>query len=46
MDARRRWVFKMPQSDSLLADATVKDMKTKGIKTLGFIGFNDAYGEN
>lgn len=46
MDAKRRWVFKMPQSDSLLADATVKDMKTKGIKTLGFIGFNDAYGEN
>lgn len=46
MDAKRRWVFKMPQSDSLLADATVKQMKARGVKTLGFIGFNDAYGEN
>ncbi|MFC3861716.1 ABC transporter substrate-binding protein [Deinococcus antarcticus] len=46
MDAKRKWVFKMPQSDSLLADATVKQMKARGVKTLGFIGFNDAYGEN
>ncbi len=46
MDAKRHWVFKMPQSDSLLAVATVDYMAKKGIKTLGFIGFNDAYGEN
>lgn len=39
------WVFSMPQPISVMADALVENMKAKGVKTLGFIGFADAYGE-
>jgi branched-chain amino acid transport system substrate-binding protein len=42
---KTRWVFKTPQSDSLMADAIAVHMKANGITTIGFIGFNDAYGE-
>ena len=45
MDAARRWVFKVPQNDSLMADAIADHMATAGIKSVGFIGFNDAYGD-
>jgi len=45
MDAQRRWVFKTPQNDSLMADAIAEHMQKAGIKTVGFIGFNDAYGD-
>ena len=45
MDAQRKWVFKVPQNDSLMADAIADDMKKAGVKTVGFIGFNDAYGD-
>jgi branched-chain amino acid transport system substrate-binding protein len=46
MDDKRRWVFKTTQNDSLIADAIVAHMKKSGIKTVGFIGFNDPYGES
>ena len=42
---KTRWVFKTPQSDSLMADAIAVNMKANGVKTIGYIGFNDAYGE-
>ncbi len=45
MDAQRRWVFKTPQNDSLMADAIAGHMAKAGVKTVGFIGFNDAYGD-
>lgn len=45
MDAQRRWVFKTPQNDSLMADAIAEHMAKSGVKTVGFIGFNDAYGD-
>ena len=45
MDAQRRWVFKTPQNDSLMADALAGHMAQAGVKTVGFIGFNDAYGD-
>ncbi len=45
MDEQRRWVFKTPQNDSLMADAIAADMAKHGVKTVGFIGFNDAYGD-
>ncbi|MBS0559519.1 MAG: ABC transporter substrate-binding protein [Proteobacteria bacterium] len=41
----RAWVFKTPQNDSLMADAVVDHMAKAGIKTVAFIGFNDAYGD-
>ena len=46
MDAKRRWVFKTTQNDDLIASALVKHMAKSGVKTIGFIGFKDPYGEN
>ena len=45
VDAKRRWVFKTPQNDQQMALVIVGDMLKRGIKTVGFIGFADAYGE-
>jgi branched-chain amino acid transport system substrate-binding protein len=42
---KTKWVFKTPQSDSLMADAIAVHMKANGVKRMGYIGFNDAYGE-
>jgi branched-chain amino acid transport system substrate-binding protein len=44
-DAKRRWVFKTPQNDSHMTTAILSHMADAGVKTVGFIGFNDAYGE-
>ncbi|MFD1970744.1 ABC transporter substrate-binding protein [Trinickia caryophylli] len=46
VDARRQWAFKTPQNDSLMADAIAAYMQAHGVKTVGFIGFTDAYGES
>jgi branched-chain amino acid transport system substrate-binding protein len=46
MDAKRQWAFKTPQNDSLMADALAGYMEKHGVKTVGFIGFSDAYGES
>ncbi len=46
VDAKRRWVFKTTQNDDLIAAALVKHMTKAGVKTIGFIGFKDPYGEN
>jgi len=45
MDDNRRWVFKTPQSDALMATAVTQSMSDSGVKTVAYIGFNDAYGE-
>ena len=45
MDAKRHWVFKTPQNDSLMATAIVGHMAKNKIKSVAFIGFADAYGE-
>ncbi|HVF65121.1 MAG TPA: ABC transporter substrate-binding protein [Casimicrobiaceae bacterium] len=46
LDAKRRWVYKTTQNDDLIAAALIKHMQKSGVKTIGFIGFNDPYGEN
>jgi len=43
---KRHWIFKIPYSDYQLADKTAKDMAKRGVKTLGYIGFSDAYGDS
>ena len=43
---KTKWVFKTPQNDSLMADAIAVHMKANGVRTIGYIGFNDAYGES
>jgi branched-chain amino acid transport system substrate-binding protein len=45
VDAKRRWVFKTPQNDQQMAVVIAGHMASAGIKTVGFIGFADAYGE-
>jgi branched-chain amino acid transport system substrate-binding protein len=39
------WSFRMPQSNAVMAHAMVGHMKKQGIKTVGFLGYTDAYGE-
>src|SRR5690606_33154409 len=39
------WSFRMPQSNGVMATAIINHMKDKGIKTVGFLGYTDAYGE-
>ena len=39
------WVFTTPQSFPLMAVAMAQHMASNNIKTLGFIGYADAYGE-
>ena len=46
LDAKKRWVFKTTQNDDIIASALLKHMVKNGVKTVGFIGFNDPYGEN
>ena len=45
VDDKRRWVFKTAQNDRMMAEAIVEHMAANGVKTVGFIGFSDAYGE-
>ena len=45
VDAKRRWVFKTPQNDIMMSLAIAVSMADSGVKTVGFIGFSDAYGE-
>jgi branched-chain amino acid transport system substrate-binding protein len=45
VDDVKRWVFKTPQSDALMATAITQSMADSGVKTVAYIGFNDAYGE-
>jgi branched-chain amino acid transport system substrate-binding protein len=45
VDAKRRWVFKTPQNDQQMAFVIVAHMLGQGVKTVGYIGFADAYGE-
>jgi branched-chain amino acid transport system substrate-binding protein len=45
VDAKKRWVFKTPQNDIMMAIAIAQHMANNGIKSVAFIGFADAYGE-
>jgi branched-chain amino acid transport system substrate-binding protein len=39
------WLFRLPQSNDVMAYAVVGHMKKLGIKTVGFLGYTDVYGE-
>jgi len=45
MDAKRTWMFKTPQTDVMMAGAILEHMAKNGVKTIGYVGFNDALGE-
>jgi branched-chain amino acid transport system substrate-binding protein len=40
-----KWLFRLPQSNTVMGYAVVEHMKKQGIKTIGFLGYTDAYGE-
>jgi branched-chain amino acid transport system substrate-binding protein len=46
MTEQKKWVFKTTQNDDLISEAIVAHMAKHGVKTVGFIGLNDAYGES
>lgn len=46
MDAKRRWMFKTPQNESVMAKAIFDHMAANGVKTAAYIGVNDGYGES
>src|SRR3546814_19299867 len=46
MTAQKKWVFKTTQNDDIIAKALVGHMVKAGVKPAGYIGFNEAYGEN
>ena len=40
-----KWLFRLPQSNTVMGSAVVEHMKKQGVKTIGFLGYTDAYGE-
>ena len=39
------WSFRMPQSNGVMAIAMVAHMQKLGVKSVGFLGYTDAFGE-
>jgi branched-chain amino acid transport system substrate-binding protein len=46
MDDKKRWVFKTHPNDDVISDGLVAAMVKRGVKTIGFIGRSDPYGQN
>ncbi len=46
MDDKKRWVFKTHPNDDVISEGLVAAMSKRGVKTIGFVGRNDPYGEN
>ena len=46
MDDQKRWVFKTHPNDDVISGGLVAAMTKRGVKSVGFIGRNDPYGEN
>lgn len=40
------WSFRLPQSNAVMGTAVIAHMLKAGIKTVGFLGYSDAYGES
>jgi len=46
MDEKKTWVFKTHPNDDVISNGLIAAMKKRGVKTIGFIGYNDPYGES
>ncbi|MBI3148148.1 MAG: ABC transporter substrate-binding protein [Betaproteobacteria bacterium] len=46
MDDKKRWVFRTHPSDDVIGEGIIQAMQKRGVKTVGFIGRNDPYGES
>jgi branched-chain amino acid transport system substrate-binding protein len=42
---QEKWVFRLPQGFAVMAHPVIEHMKKQGVKTVGFLGYTDAYGE-
>jgi branched-chain amino acid transport system substrate-binding protein len=40
------WAFRLPQSNAVMSHAMLQHMTKLGVKTVGFLGYTDAYGES
>ena len=40
-----KWTFSVPQPTELMMSAVAEHMKSRGVKTVGFIGFSDGWGD-
>jgi branched-chain amino acid transport system substrate-binding protein len=45
VDEQRFWAFKTPPGDVHVTEAILRDARARGIRTMAYIGFNDAFGE-
>ena len=45
MSAKKAWMFKTPQTDTMMVLAILEHAVRRGMKTMAYIGFNDALGE-
>ncbi len=46
MDDKKRWIFKTHPNDEIISEGLAAAMIKRGVRTVGFIGYNDPYGEN
>ena len=46
MDAKKRWIFKTPQNDSLMASAIVDHLAAHKVGSIALIALTDSYGQN
>ena len=40
------WAFRLPQSNAVMSHAILQHMSRQGVKTVGLLGYTDAYGES
>ncbi|HMC46578.1 MAG TPA: ABC transporter substrate-binding protein, partial [Caballeronia sp.] len=45
-EGKKVWAFKMAQTDRAMADLMTRTMVNRSVKTVGFIGFADSYGDS
>ena len=45
-DGKDTWTFRLPQSTAVMAIPIVEYWKKTGVKTFGYLGYTDAYGES
>jgi branched-chain amino acid transport system substrate-binding protein len=46
INAKKAWTFKTPQPDVMTAGAILERAAATGVKTLGYVGCNDALGRS
>jgi branched-chain amino acid transport system substrate-binding protein len=40
-----KWLFRLAQSNTVMTHALIEHMKKQGVKSVGFLGYTDAYGQ-